>query len=221
MNFYARFYILLLATLIIGIDPTTGQNNKLSDSLKLQSISNSYWKEFTKLNPLFGTQNGINDYNDQLEIPISKSYIKDAITFNKKYLDSLKTIDKLNLKEQDVLTADLLRYILERDLEGLRLGMYFGSSIERPVDQFVFSFPTRFATMASGAGEIPFRTVRDYENFLRRMQLFPTWVDAAIENMNTGIRKGNLSPRAAMIKVPAQLKPLFENSADSNIFYKR
>ncbi len=52
------------------------------------------------------------------------------------------------------------------------------------------------------------------------MWKFPAWVDIAVENMNRGIRNGNTSPQAAMKKVPAQLKPLFETVADSGIFFK-
>jgi uncharacterized protein (DUF885 family) len=216
-----RFFYTALFLLVTAIGHKAIAQKKAASPLqKLQSISRNYWKDITRLNPLFATQNGINEYNDQLEITISQSYIIQAMALNKRYIDSLKKIDKKKLNARDLLTADLLKYVLQRDLEGLALGMQGIGNIERPVDQFVFSFPTRFATMASGAGAIPFRSVRDYENFLHRMQAFPQWIDAAIENMNRGIRKGNLSPKASMIKVPAQLKPLFEGSAETNIFYK-
>ncbi len=209
----------LLVSSIISLT-AIAQKSSASSPQKLMSIVDNYWKDFTRLNPLFATQNGINDYNDQLEIFIGQSYISQSISFNKKYLALIKSLDKKKLNARDLLTADLLQYVLQRDLEGLALGMQGIGSIERPVDQFVFSFPTRFATMASGAGAIPFRSVRDYENFLHRMQAFPQWIDAAIENMNRGIKKGNLSPKASMRKVPAQLKPLFEGSAETNIFYR-
>ena len=209
----------LLVSSIISLT-AIAQKSSASSSQKLMSIVDNYWKDFTRLNPLFATQNGINDYNDQLEIFIGQSYITQSISFNKRYLALIKSLDKKILNDEDLLAAELLKYIVERDLEGLALGLYNLSHIERPVNQFVFSFPTRFATMASGAGPIPFRTTRDYENFIQRMRIFPKWIDAAIENMNRGIRNGNLSPKAAMLKVPAQLKPLFEGSAESSIFYK-
>jgi uncharacterized protein (DUF885 family) len=211
-------FILLVSFIIYAT--AIAQKSSPGTSLILQSIVDNYWKDFTRLNPLFATQNGINDYNDQLEIPINKSYINQSISFNKRYLRLIKTVNKKNLNDKDLLVAELFKYVVERDLERLALGLYYSSHVDRPVDQFVFSFPTRFATMASGAGLIPFHTVRDYENFINRMQLFPKWIDAAIENMNRGISNGNLSPKAAMLKVPAQLKPLFEGSAESSIFYK-
>jgi uncharacterized protein (DUF885 family) len=57
----------------------------------------------------------------------------------------------------------------------------------RPVDQFVFSFPTRFATLGTGAGFIPFNTENDYRNFISRMKGFQIWVDQAIANMQKGL----------------------------------
>jgi uncharacterized protein (DUF885 family) len=142
------------------------------------------------------------------------------ILLNNRYLDSLKTIKFDRLGEQDRLTAEILKYKLVNELAGLKLGVFSGGSAARPVDQFVFSFPTTFAALASGKRFIPFKTVRDYDNWNKRMLLFPEWVNVAIENMNRGIREGNTSPKAAMLKVPPQLKPLFEGPADSGIFFK-
>ncbi len=90
----------------------------------------------------------------------------------------------------------------------------------RPVDQFVFSFPTRFATLGSGAGFIPFNSEKDYRNFISRMKGFQRWVDQAITNMQKGLAMNNSNPAAAMEKVPAQLKPLFEGGLQENVFYK-
>lgn len=195
--------------------PTTSNT-----SAKLTGVVNNYWNDYLQLNPLAATQNGVNDYNHQLEIPISSTYIQKAKAFNLRYIDSLKKINKKELKAQELLIADLLEYVLKRDVQGLERGMYYSTSIERPVDQFVFSFPTRFATMASGAGAIPFRTVKDYEDFLERIKQFSSWIDTAISAMNRGLAKGNVNPKASMLKVPPQLVPLYNSDAQSHIFYK-
>jgi uncharacterized protein (DUF885 family) len=110
----------------------------------------------------------------------------------------------------------VLTYKLKSDNERLNnaLGFY------RPVDQFVYSFPQRFATLGSGAGFVPFNTEKDFRNFMSRMKLFQTWVDQAIANMQKGIEQNNTNPRAAMEKVPPQLKPLFEATTQENVFFK-
>ena len=183
---------------------------------QLEALLEQYSKEYYALNPLEGTQAGINDYNNQIEITISEEYIKKAKALNHKYLNQLGVINKAGLTASELLSIDVLTYKLKSENERLNssLGFY------RPVDQFVFSFPTRFATLGSGAGFIPFNTEKDYRNFINRMKGFQTWVDQAIANMRKGVEQNNTNPKAAMEKVPPQLKPLFESAAQENVFYK-
>ena len=183
---------------------------------QLEQLLEQYSKEYYALNPLEATQAGINDYNSQLEITISEDYIKRAKALNLKYLDTLRIISKVGLTTSELLSIDILTYKLKSENEILNnsLGFY------RPVDQFVFSFPTRFATLGSGAGFVPFNTEKDYRDFISRMKGFQTWVDQAIANMRRGIAQNNTNPKAAMEKVPPQLKPLFEGALQDNVFYK-
>lgn len=182
----------------------------------LGELLEQYSKEFYALNPLVATEAGINDYNSQLEITISDDYIKKAKALNQKYLDFLRIISKTGLTASELLSIDVLTYKLKSENERWNnsLGFY------RPVDQFVFSFPTKFATLGSGVGFIPFNTEKDFRNFISRIKGFQVWVDQAIANMQKGIALNNTNPRAAMEKVPPQLKPLFEGTAQENVFYK-
>ena len=189
---------------------------KSNPLFQLEPLLQQYSKEYYALNPLEATQAGINDYNNQIEITISEEYIRNAKALNQKYLDTLRIINKAGLTAQELLSIDVLTYKLKSEKEILNnlLGFY------RPVDQFVFSFPTRFATLGSGAGFVPFNTEQDYRNFISRMKGFQIWVDQAIANMQKGIELHNTNPGAAMEKVPPQLKPLFEGTTQENVFYK-
>ncbi len=189
---------------------------KENASKNLNSVLDQYSKEYYALNPLKATEAGINDYNDKIEITISDDYIKKAKALNQKYLKSLDIINKKGLTTSELLSIDVLTYKLTSENENLNnaLGFY------RPVNQFVFSFPTQFATLGSGAGFIPFNTEKDYRDFMSRMKDFQIWVDQAIANMQKGLEQNNSNPRAAMEKVPPQLKPLFEGTIQENVFYK-
>jgi len=212
---------LLITLLCISLASTAQETRRPTrESGQLLSITRNYWHDFLELNPLYATQRGVDLYDDRLEISIGKPYRDASSRLCTRYLDSLKTIDRVKLDEHDALIADVLEYLLNRSIDGLKLGINGSGNSERPVDQFVFSFPTSFATMASGTGSIPFRTVKNYDDFIRRMNAFGKWVDVAIRNMNEGIRHGNTTPKAAMLKVPAQLQPLFSGTAANSIFYK-
>ncbi len=184
--------------------------------VKPEQLFEQYSKAYYALNPLAATQQGINDYNSQLEIKISDGYVKQSKELNKKYLHQLAGINKADLTPAEILSVDILTYKLQSENAGFdnSLGFY------TPVNQFVFSFPTQFATLGSGAGYIPFNSELDYRNFISRMKRFPVWVDQAIANMQNGIKLNNTTPKAAMLKVPAQLKPLFEGPNGENAFYK-
>jgi uncharacterized protein (DUF885 family) len=52
-----------------------------------------------------------------------------------------------------------------------------------------------FPLLASGTGIHPFKTVTDYENFLKRIQLFDSWIDTAIANMRRGVAMNIVQPR--------------------------
>ena len=189
---------------------------KTNQPIQLAPLLEQYSKEYYALNPLEATQAGVNDYNNQIEITISEAYIKKAKALNQKYLTQLSVINKAGLTASELLSIDVLTYKLKSENERLNnsLGFY------RPVDQFVFSFSTRFATLGSGAGFIPFNTEKDYRDFVSRMKGFQIWVDQAIANMKKGVEQNNTNPKAAMEKVPAQLKPLFEGAVEANVFYK-
>ncbi len=189
---------------------------KTKKPFQLEPLLEQYSKDYYSLNPLEATQAGINDYNNQIEITISESYIKKAKALNQKYLGQLAVINKAGLTASELLSIDVLTYKLKSENERLNylLGFY------RPVDQFVFSFSTKFATLGSGAGFVPFNTEKDYRDFISRMKGFQTWVDQAIANMKKGVAQNNTNPRASMEKVPAQLKPLFESALQENVFYK-
>jgi uncharacterized protein (DUF885 family) len=208
--------ITLLFIALINLFSTLLLAQKTNHPFQLEPLLEQYSKEYYALNPLEATQAGINDYNSQIEITISEEYIKKAKALNQKYLKQLAVINKAGLTASELLSIDVLTYKLKSENERLNnsLGFY------RPVDQFVFSFSTRFATLGSGAGFVPFNTEKDYRDFISRMKGFQVWVDQAIANMKKGVEQNNTNPRAAMEKIPPQLKPLFEGTVEENVFYK-
>jgi uncharacterized protein (DUF885 family) len=115
------------------------------------------------------------------------------------------------------LSFDLLKYELEMDNEYLQNKYLW---ISRPVNQFVPSFPQKFAVIASGTSYVPFKNELDYRNFIERMKAYARWTDQAIKNMQRGLELKNTNPKAAMVKVPAQLRPLYEKEAKDNILYR-
>lgn len=204
---------LVAAIAILGIGCSSVKEQK---EINLNGIFEQFARENYALNPLAATQNNVHEYNDQLPNDISEAYQQKAIALNTRYLDTLKNINYDSLTASEKLSVDILRYQLTTRNEQLsnKYGFY------TPVDQFVFSFPQRFAVLGSGAGYIPFKDEKDYRNFISRMEAFPKWIDQSINNMQSGLELNYTNPKASMEKVPAQLKPLFEAAVEDHIFYK-
>lgn len=217
-NFQYNLTMINYRHLIIGLILLIASCNSSTEQVspKLAPILEQYASELYELNPLLATRNDVHTYNDQLEIKIGSEYLRSQLELNQKYLDTLATLDRTTLTENEQLSVDLLTYKLKTEND--QLSNEYG--VNRPVDQFVFSFPQNFATVAAGSSYVPFRTEQDYRNFISRMNYFSDWVDQSIENMTYGLELNNTVPKASMVKVPAQLKPLFETAPQESIFYR-
>lgn len=74
------------------------------------------------------------------------------------------------------------------------------------------------ALLGSGSSAQPFKTVKDYENWMKRCQAFSRWTDVAIQNMQKGIKTGVVLPKALVLKIIPQLQKLAQND-DQSSFY--
>lgn len=167
---------------------------------RLAQILERYWEERMMLYPLEATANGDNRYNDRMTITISESFRDSAAKFYKKYLEEANSLDTSGLNRADDLSYRLFKYEMQMNLEGLKYPTHY-----MPVNQF-WSFTSDLAQLGSGTGNQPFKSVKDYDDWLRRLAAYPAWVDTAIGNMRKGIAAGWLLPRSLVVKILPQLK---------------
>ncbi|OGI64338.1 MAG: hypothetical protein A2W18_07680, partial [Candidatus Muproteobacteria bacterium RBG_16_60_9] len=89
-----------------------------------------------------------------------------------------------------------------------------------PLDQAGFSLPSTFPVMGAGKGIHPFKTIRNYEDFLGRANGFVLWIDTAIANMREGSERGVTQPRDLMLKVIPQLEAQIVDDPRLSLFYE-
>lgn len=184
------------------------KNQSDFDSLKV-----SYHAESFRLNPLRATSAGDNRYNDQLPNTITEAYRQEQKAFFEKYQNQLAAIDRSKLSEDDQLSYDLLTYECERSLEGLQFKDYL-----MPISQ-IRSLTLMVAQLGSGTGNQPFKTVKDYENWLSRLDGYVAWCDSAIVNMRKGMASGYVIPKALTVKVIPQLANFDHGPAEDLLYY--
>lgn len=174
---------------------------------------NNYWEDRMQLYPLEATTNGDNRYNNILRNDISAPFIQEAKNFYSRYADSINTFNRENLNENDQVSYDIFKREMAMKLESFQ----FHDEL-MPINQF-FSLHLNFAQLGSGEGNQPFKTVKDYDNFLGRINGFAEWSDTAIANMKKGMAEGYVLPKALSIKVIPQLKSFLVTDASKSLFY--
>ncbi|WP_313717382.1 DUF885 domain-containing protein, partial [Kaistella carnis] len=213
----------LLYTAFLGVVfLSTFTSCKKSDSpltkvtpVEVDSIAANYYEQYLKLYPLEATSQGDLRYNDQLPINIDKDFISGEISFYNSVQNELKKLDYQSLNDEDKTVYDVLDYTLKDKIERYA---YHPEYI--PFTQFG-GLPLDFPLLGSGEGSQPFKTEKDYEDWLKRMEKFPEWMNTATENFREGIKKGIVLPKKLVVKMIPQMKAeeLTSSDLDKNIFY--
>jgi len=176
-------------------------------------LYDQYWEERMQLFPLEATANGDNRYNDKLTITISAGFRDSLNRFYKKYLDAVGKIDTSKLERADQISVRLFVYEMEMGMEGLQYPTHLA-----PINQF-WAFTLDLPQLGSGSGNQPFKTVKDYDNWIARLSYFPQWVDTAIANMQKGIASGYVLPHTLVVKILPQLQSVIVKNDTNSIFW--
>lgn len=180
----------------------------------LDSLFKSYYEDYLRLNPQLATSIGDARYNDQLPNTLTQDYRRQVREFFTRYRSQLLTFDPATISENDQLSFNILLHQCDINLEG----QGFDDEL-MPINQ-LRSLPTNMAQLASGTGNQPFKTVKDYENWMKRVDAFLPWCDSAIANMRKGMAKGYVIPKATAIKITPQLANFDHGPVTAHMFYK-
>lgn len=192
--------------------PVAGATQQ-SKAQRLEALYEQYWEESLKLNPLQATFQGDPRYNDQLPDFGSKQFRDEARAFTERWLKTIESVGPDGLSGQDLLSYEIFVRDAKNSLEGERFPGWM-----MPVNQ-MGSIPMFAVQMGSGTGAQPFKTVKDYENWLARGNKLPQLIDTSIANMREGMKAGVVQPRALMVKVVPQLDALIQDSAEKTMFW--
>ncbi|ETZ22142.1 DUF885 family protein [Pedobacter sp. V48] len=201
--------MLFASMLVFCLNHTSAQvNNK-----KLRKLFERYHQENLRFHPLDATFSGSHLYDDQLENDGSANYIAATASFNQKYLRLLSDFNRSKLNTADRISYDVMKELLEVDVEKRKLHLHY-----IPINQFS-SVPLLFGQLGSGNSAQPFKTVQDYENWIKRIGDFRTWTDTAIANMKKGALIGMVLPKTLVLKMIPQMEELALNDPEKNIFF--
>jgi uncharacterized protein (DUF885 family) len=177
------------------------------------SLAEAYYDELLALNPVQASSIGDNRFNDRYTVPFAADQRAASLAMARKYTDALQRLDVNTLDDSHRLSYR----ILERNLANTIEGAQFPSHLV-PLDQFR-NFTAGFAQLGAGSGLHPFKTVKDYDDFLGRVRGFDVAVNAAIANMREGVRLNIVAPRALMEKALPQIEAHVVSDPKKSLFY--
>jgi uncharacterized protein (DUF885 family) len=182
-------------------------------TVDFDSLTKNYYNDKNELNPLDATQNGQSQFNDKLQFEMTDSFRQKQKKFLENYQKQLADIDYETLSVEQKNSFDILKWELEIGQEMLKTNANL-----TPMHQF-WGTHLSLTQFAAGESAQPFKTTKDYSNFLKRLQLYSVWLDSAKAYMQKGIEAKVVLPKALTIKLIPQFEDILTPKVEDNIFY--
>ncbi|NRD74605.1 DUF885 domain-containing protein [Shewanella sp. VB17] len=191
-------------------------SNKLGtqrENQAYQTLVDQFFKDDLRLDPIYATFVGVNEYNDQFGGDLTDEYLKARHDLNTGYLKRVRDIDRSHLSSALQLSYDMFTYDRNIALVDETFPARF-----MPMDQFN---STVFSMIQLGSGESaqPFNTVKDYQNWMSRLSGFILWTQRAQSRMDEGIRSKVVLPRVLVERIIPQLTVLLVKNPVDSLFY--
>ena len=206
--------VLLFATLSSCKDETKKKDTETkSIASDFATLLEDYNEEGYALEPMTATSAGDSRYNDAFPNFLSSDYKAKKKAYYKSYKKKLSKIDKSALNDTEKMSFDVLNWDIDINMEA----MLFKKDL-MPIDQ-MWSRNLGFNQLASASNAQPFKTVKDYDNWLTRVDNYLIWLNTAILNMKNGVEKGYVLPQSLIKKVIPQFETLATGNPQDHLYY--
>lgn len=177
-------------------------------SRALHALFDEEWERGLRESPESASADGDLRWNDRWT-DYSLEAIRARQAADRAALARLRAIDRNALSEADRLNYDVFAWSLERSVERQRFNEW-----QRPLSQ-----RGGVQTADEMVEILRFSTVKDYEDWIRRLEALPTVVEQNIVLMREGLKAGNTPPRVLMERVPAQIAAQLVDDPTRSRFY--
>jgi uncharacterized protein (DUF885 family) len=189
--------------------PASGVQAAEDEASRFRDLVGREWDVRLQEDPLLATSVGIDPFNHRLP-SMTREALGRRHEIWKGFLAELDAIDSSRLEEQDRMGHRILRDQLENRIAGFRFGAY---QIPLNADS---GFHSEFARLPF---DMPLRTVKDYDNYIRRMQAFPRYVDEQIALMRMGLERGMTLPRVVLEGIEGTISAHVVDDPAKSVFH--
>ena len=202
-----------IITLLISVLVFFSCNFNNEKSLEIAQVFENYYQESLKLYPLQATSQGDLRYNDFLPNDLSDEFRKKEKEFYTFYKSQLNNFPDHTLNENDLLSKKVLLWECDLSLKRLTFNEQY-----TPINQ-MWTLQLTIGQYAAGLSAQPFKTVKDYNNWLKRIDDYLIWLETAEERMRQGIKNEIVLPKSLIKKVIPQLKTILNPDLNQNLFF--
>jgi uncharacterized protein (DUF885 family) len=179
------------------------------DSKGLHRFLEDEWERTLREQPLFASELGDSRYNDRWP-DLSPHGFQQRYDADKSALQRLDEFSDADLNDVDRLNVTLYRgkcedAVGEYEIAWRRLPLTAREGIQ---DANAISESLQFAA------------VLDYEQWISRLEAFPTYMKQTIDLMREGIQTRMVHSKVVMQRVPQQIRAQIVDDAKSSLFYK-
>jgi uncharacterized protein (DUF885 family) len=187
-------------------EPTSGRGT----STPFNQLVTDQWEAWMRWDPLFATSCGDHRFNDLLPAAGEEHYVSWRAQLAE-FRQRLQKIDSRTLPYADRLNCNIFTRMLDFEITGLDFHGY-----RLPLSKaggFHIYFPDLYLST-------PFGSVKDFENYLARLEALPRYFDESIDLLRLGLRTAYIPPRVILEGVEESLRVQIVADPVSSIFYK-
>jgi uncharacterized protein (DUF885 family) len=175
---------------------------------QLTALLDEQWQYVLRRSPEFASILGDRRYNDRWSDPSTEAVVAD-LAEAKKFLARFEAIDTTGFPEQEVLNQVLTVRRLRERLDNARFENWL-----MPIDQFSGAH----IQAASLVPLLPFATVKDYDDYIVRLNKAPFVFDQLIALMKEGLAKQLVPPRGLLEQCVGQAQKLGKGALKDSPF---
>jgi uncharacterized protein (DUF885 family) len=199
---FAILSIFFISSLCIAYDNPTEE--------KLHALFDEFWEYSLERNPLFATSVGVHRYNDRLPVVAAEGYELHKQRLQQ-FLRRVEDLPREELSDRDRINYDFFIQILDDQIGELEFKTFYMPITNR--SGFHISFPEL-------SERVPLNTVRDYENYIARLNGFAEYARQHIGIMREGIQRGFILPRIVLEGAEQAIEPHIVDDPTESLLYR-
>jgi uncharacterized protein (DUF885 family) len=192
--------------LFFGRPGCSGENSHT----KLDGLFKDAWEFRLTENPLFATSVGDHRYNDRLP-SVTIQDRERRVEKTREYLGRLHRVDRDVLSPEDKISYDIFEHLALDEIAEFEHKAYLIPITNRS------GFHVSFAELPN---RIPLEAVRDYENYIARLQSFDSYTQQYISIMREGIKSGFVLARIVLEGYEASIESHIVGDITKSVYYK-